>query len=41
MDLSIVFDNLDVYFQGLKNTLILVSVSLAIGLASMSASPSP
>jgi len=32
MDLSIVFENLDIYFEGLKNTLILVSLSLVIGL---------
>jgi arginine/ornithine transport system permease protein len=32
MDFSIIFSNLDIYFEGLKNTLILVSVSLAIGL---------
>jgi len=32
MDFSIIFDNLGVYFEGLKNTLILVSVSLVIGL---------
>lgn len=33
MDFSIIFSNLDIYFEGLKNTLILVSISLAIGLA--------
>jgi len=32
MDLSIVFENLGVYFEGLKNTLILVSAALVIGL---------
>lgn len=32
MDLSIIFDNLGIYFIGLKNTLILVSVSLVVGL---------
>jgi len=32
MDFSIIFTNLDIYFEGLKNTLILVSISLAIGL---------
>ena len=32
MDFSIIFDNLDIYLEGLKNTLILVSVSLFIGL---------
>ncbi|RLC24022.1 MAG: amino acid ABC transporter permease [Deltaproteobacteria bacterium] len=32
MDFSIIFSNLDIYFEGLKNTLILVSISLAIGL---------
>jgi arginine/ornithine transport system permease protein len=32
MEFSIIFDNIGVYFEGLKNTLILVSVSLAIGL---------
>lgn len=32
MDFSIIFANLDIYFEGLKNTLILVSISLAIGL---------
>ena len=32
MDFSIIFSNLDIYFEGLKNTLILVSVSLVIGL---------
>jgi arginine/ornithine transport system permease protein len=32
MDLSIIIESLPVYLQGLKNTLILVSVSLAIGL---------
>jgi arginine/ornithine transport system permease protein len=33
MDFSIIFSNMDIYLEGLKNTLILVSVSLAIGLA--------
>jgi len=32
MEFSIIFENLDIYFEGLKNTLILVSVSLFIGL---------
>jgi len=32
MDFSIIFGNLDIYFEGLKNTLILVSISLVIGL---------
>jgi len=32
MDFSIIFGNLDIYFEGLKNTLILVSISLLIGL---------
>ncbi|THB79008.1 MAG: ABC transporter permease [Desulfobulbaceae bacterium] len=32
MDLSIILDNLDIYLQGLKNTAILVSLSLVIGL---------
>ncbi len=32
MDFSIIFSNLDIYFEGLKNTLLLVSTSLAIGL---------
>ena len=32
MDFSIIFENLDIYLEGLKNTLILVSISLAIGL---------
>jgi arginine/ornithine transport system permease protein len=32
MELSIIFDNIGVYFEGLKNTLVLVSVSLVIGL---------
>ena len=32
MDFSIIFSNLDIYFEGLKNTLVLVSVSLVIGL---------
>jgi len=32
MDFSIIFTNLDIYFEGLKNTMILVSISLAIGL---------
>jgi arginine/ornithine transport system permease protein len=32
MDFSIIADNIDVYLLGLKNTLILVSLSLAIGL---------
>ncbi len=33
MDFSIIFSNMDIYLEGLKNTLVLVSVSLAIGLA--------
>ena len=33
MDFSIIFENLDIYFEGLKNTLILVSISLFIGLS--------
>jgi len=32
MDFSIIFGNLDIYFEGLKNTMILVSISLFIGL---------
>jgi arginine/ornithine transport system permease protein len=32
MDLSIILENLPIYFTGLKNTVILVSVSLALGL---------
>jgi arginine/ornithine transport system permease protein len=32
MDLSIIFSNLEIFFEGLKNTLILTSVSLLIGL---------
>lgn len=32
MDFSIIFDNLGIYLEGLKNTAILVSISLAIGL---------
>jgi arginine/ornithine transport system permease protein len=32
MEFSIIFDNIGVYFEGLKNTLVLVSVSLVIGL---------
>jgi len=32
MDFSIIADNIGIYFLGLKNTLILVSLSLAIGL---------
>jgi len=32
MDFSIIFGNLDIYLEGLKNTLILVSISLFIGL---------
>ncbi len=32
MDFSIIFSNLDIYLEGLKNTLILVSISLVIGL---------
>ncbi len=32
MDISIIFSNMDIYLEGLKNTLILVSVSLLIGL---------
>jgi arginine/ornithine transport system permease protein len=32
MDFSIIFGNLDIYFEGLKNTLLLVSISLFIGL---------
>jgi arginine/ornithine transport system permease protein len=33
MDFSIIFSNIDIYIEGLKNTAILVSVSLIIGLA--------
>ncbi len=32
MDFSIIFENLDIYIEGLKNTVILVSISLLIGL---------
>lgn len=32
MEFSIIFDNIGIYFEGLKNTLILVSLSLIIGL---------
>ncbi len=32
MDFSIIFGNLDIYMEGLKNTVVLVSVSLFIGL---------
>jgi len=32
VDFSIIFDNLNIYLTGLKNTVILVSVSLAVGL---------
>ncbi len=32
MEFSIILENLDIYFEGLKNTLILVSLSLVIGL---------
>jgi len=32
MDFSIIVENLDIYIDGLKNTLVLVSVSLLIGL---------
>lgn len=32
MDFSIIFENLNIYLEGLKNTLILVSISLVIGL---------
>lgn len=32
MDFSIIFGNLDIYLEGLKNTAILVSISLMIGL---------
>ena len=32
MDFSIIFSNLDIYLEGLKNTLILVSISLVFGL---------
>ena len=32
MDFSIIIDNLDIYLQGLRNTLQLVSISLAVGL---------
>ncbi len=32
MDLSIIIENLPIYFTGLKNTIILVSISLALGL---------
>ena len=33
MDFSIITGNIDIYLEGLKNTLILVSISLAFGLA--------
>ena len=32
MDFSIIIENLPIYFTGLKNTIILVSISLALGL---------
>lgn len=32
MDLAIIFENIDIYFTGLKNTLVLVSISLVLGL---------
>ena len=32
MDFSIIFENLDIYIEGLKNTFFLVSISLLIGL---------
>lgn len=32
MDFAIIFGNIDIYLQGLKNTLILVSISLVFGL---------
>ena len=32
MDFSIIIDNLDIYLQGLRNTLQLVSISLVVGL---------
>jgi arginine/ornithine transport system permease protein len=32
MDLSIIIENLPIYFNGLKNTIILVSISLVLGL---------
>lgn len=32
MDLAIILDNFDIYLAGLKNTVILVSISLALGL---------
>ncbi len=32
MDFSIIFENLDIYIEGLKNTFFLVSISLFIGL---------
>jgi len=32
MELSIIFDNIGVYLEGLQNTLVLVSISLLIGL---------
>jgi arginine/ornithine transport system permease protein len=32
MDFSIIIGNIDIYFQGLKNTFMLVSISLVIGL---------
>lgn len=32
MEFSIILENLPIYFQGLRNTLILVSISLALGL---------
>ena len=32
MDFSIIFGNIDIYLEGLKNTILLVSISLMIGL---------
>ncbi len=32
MDFSIILDNISIYFEGLKNTVILVSISLVLGL---------
>jgi arginine/ornithine transport system permease protein len=31
MELSIIWENIDIYIEGLKNTIILVSISLALG----------
>ena len=32
MDFSIIFDNIGIYLTGLKHTILLVSISLAVGL---------